>query len=31
LGAALLAAGVLAGISLFVPLKPKQPQTETKP
>jgi len=33
LGAVLLAAGVLAGISLFVPLKSrsKPPQIETKP
>jgi hypothetical protein len=28
LGAALLAAGVLAGISIFIPLKSKQPKTE---
>jgi len=30
LGAALLGAGVLAGISLFVPRKSKQPKMETK-
>ncbi len=30
LGAALLAAGVLAGISLFIPLKSKQPKTENE-
>ena len=30
LGAALLGAGVLAGISFFVPLKPKQPKIETE-
>lgn len=30
LGAALLGAGILAGISLFVPSKSKQPKTETK-
>jgi hypothetical protein len=30
LGAALLGAGVLAGISFFIPLKPKQPKIETE-
>ena len=30
LGAALLAAGVLAGISLFIPLKSKPPKTENE-
>jgi hypothetical protein len=31
LAAALLGAGVLAGLSIFIPSKPKPPQTETKP
>jgi len=30
LGATLLAAGVLAGVSLFIPLKSKQPKTENE-
>ncbi|MGO9587361.1 MAG: hypothetical protein ACLP2Y_14295 [Limisphaerales bacterium] len=29
LGAALLATGLLAGISFFIPLKPRQPKSET--